>query len=267
MEIDFGPTQRVKKEREDTMICGGLIEFNPNNHRYRNKTTGKYYYSVSSVANMLDKGEGFNKWIAKCGEEYLMEFIGFPITHDLAKNASKAWEDKRNLAGHQGTTVHDYAEEYSKSVIEGRLRKPFDSNDNAIIAGVNAFEMWRIENKVKFVSAEKICCSHAFKYAGRYDGIIDIDGEDVLVDYKTSSGIKLSHLIQAGGYVYAINEEREAEGQPLVRKAVIVHLNKDTGEYKEYVLEDKYLSLATTIFLSLVNIKTSLKMLNKPFKL
>lgn len=262
IELDFSTCKGGKKEREEAIISGEIIEFNPNNHRYRSKTNGKYLFSISSIANMLDKGEGFNKWIGGCAKEYLEGIKGMAVDEEIAFNASIAYQKKRDKAAAQGIAVHDFAESYSQAQVEGMPIPPIEGiHDKEVLNGINAFLLWVEERKVKFVSSERICAYTELGVAGRYDGIISEDDEDILIDYKTSNSVHDAHFIQLGGYLVALNHERSKNGEKAISKAILIHLNKETGEYTEYEVSADKAKLVKGIFITLASIKNQLKLI------
>ena len=89
---------------------------------------------------------------------------------------------------------------------------------------------WAKEEKPKFISTERVVVDQLKRSAGRYDLLCEINGSRVCVDYKTSSGVYPSHLIQAS--MYAKWEEGD-------NQAAILHLNAKTKKgYKLHLVEN-----------------------------
>jgi len=105
----------------------------------------------------------------------------------------------------------------------------------------NAYEMylkWERQTKVKMLSKyqEIQLVSPEYKYGGTPDAIGEIDGEIVLLDWKSSNGLYPDMLLQLSAYNHLINEGiRMDTGEPLGLKITGgFHLCRFAKEFPDF---------------------------------
>lgn len=135
-------------------------------------------------------------------------------------------------ARQRGSAVHEYAEEY---LLCGEL--DFDRIETECLPYVENFVNWARTYKPKVLYTEyKMGCE---EFAGTLDLICEIDGQIILVDYKTTSAIdKKSLSVQLEGYnrlanLYGIKIDR----------FMYLHLKKDGWVFKDIVLDPTWFNL------------------------
>ena len=177
------------------------LYFDPDTHTYY--WDGKIVPSVTEIAKPISSGRlnELPKWIVE--------------------NARQ-----------RGSAVHEYAEEY---LLCGEL--DFDSIEAEYLPYVENFVNWARTYKPKVLYTEyKMGCE---EFAGTLDLICEIDGQIILVDYKTTSAIdKKSLSVQLEGYnrlanLYGIEIDR----------FMYLHLKKDGWVFKDIVLDPTWFNL------------------------
>ena len=150
-----------------------------------------------------------------------------------------------------GKQVHGYAEACLRATMKGASgafpSRP-DTKDERIHLGCDAFDEWIRAHDVRIIEPERVIFSEQYFYAGTADVYGYIDGELVVGDFKTSSGIWNEHLLQTAAYQNALEEElsKRIEARWLIR------LDKKTGEFhaERYARND----LHTSAFLALLDV-------------
>ena len=98
------------------------------------------------------------------------------------------------------------------------------------------------------MESEKHGYSKKHKFAGIIDSIATINKKLTLLDFKTSSGVYPEQHMQAGAYKLMYEEMTGRK----IEETIILHLNKKTGEFKTYKVDD--IVDAQKSFLSMINI-------------
>jgi len=234
------------------------IEFYPESHKY--KLVGQKFYlpSVTGITGIIDKSRVLVNWAVGLTKDYLLEKFnsGEKIDLDLIYEACNQHNKKKEEAASIGTQVHDWAEKFSIAMRNGQEMPDIrDDFDDRVIMGINAFIDWYKEHKVKLIDAERLVYSKEHEFCGLADAIAEINGKLVLIDYKTAKGIYTDMYYQVAAYFLAYNEEMEQINNKLLDSAMIVHFNKETGEFciKEFSSED--LKKNTDTFLACLEIK------------
>ncbi len=135
-------------------------------------------------------------------------------------------------ARRRGSAVHEYAEEY---LLCGEL--DFDRIEPEYLPFVENFVNWARTYKPKVLYTEyKMGCE---EFAGTLDLICEIDGQIILVDYKTTSSIdKKSLSVQLEGY----NRLAKLYGIEIDR-FMYLHLKKDGWVFKDIILAPTWFNL------------------------
>jgi len=195
---------------------------------------GEGYPSVTTILKVLAKPE-LTYWIKQ--RVYRATADNPDISEGEACMADVEYMQK---AGNEGSLTHDIVDgdfkgvEYTKESImktleeqkyKGNLKHPINEAYGKVRAYLDAFENFTKDHKLKVKESEGTVYSHTHKYAGTFDGIFDINGENWLIDWKTSNGIYWDYRIQIIAYKKALEEMGKN-----VDRCVIVQL-KNNGEY------------------------------------
>lgn len=144
---------------------------------------------------------------------------------EVLKKCKNAWREKRDKSADTGTLAHGYIEDYIKSGI----KIPTTVSDE-IKNCFNEFIRWEAQHNPTWLGCEIQVGSERHNYAGILDALATIDGKTVLVDFKTSSGIKPEYNIQLAGLQMALEEM----GCHVDQRAIL-HLPK-IGEYEYRII-------------------------------
>jgi CRISPR/Cas system-associated exonuclease Cas4 (RecB family) len=212
------------------------------------------YFSVTQVLALLRKPQ-------------LEGWLKYHTAQDIDKMTKDALEI--------GTLVHECIENF---VITGKATVALGGGETDNVStlvvdslknALNGFISFQktLSTKLKIVEHQLISDEH--KVNGTIDCIgIDSDGNGVLLDWKTCSakdGKKLpvypEAKLQVAAYASLYNLiEGGKNGNPEIKKAIIVALSKDQQQYRAVELDEKEIKeLFENIFLPLVQIKYALK--------
>lgn len=221
-----------------------LLEYLPNSHTY--KIDGDRKIGVTTITGIINKealmlyplAEAINymKQNLLIGEEDQATTWTTKELQECIEKANNAWRAKNLRGTDAGTIGHDWLERYLRAVKEGtELPKPMERVDlsqfgpnpdktkdeyiratdmNNIISAIEEFTEWFEENDVEIVEVERIIYSKQYDYAGRFDALLRINGQLIMIDFKTSNpsrdfahGIYPENFSQLGGYDIAYTEE------------------------------------------------------------
>ncbi len=129
------------------------------------------------------------------------------------------YRETRDKAGDIGTLVH--------AIIEARLNdKPQPlPEDEAAARAVKAFLRWEKQNKIQILEQETQLVSEEYGYGGTLDAVGFVDGEHILLDWKTSKGVYKNYLLQLGAYWQLWNENHP--DRPITGGAWLVRFSKE----------------------------------------
>jgi len=179
---------------------------------------GEAEWSYASVTSKID--DSFPKGY------YLMQW---------AKEAGIAAQGIFEKAGEEGTRVHIAIDD----LLHGAKLNITDMNDREKKC-LMSFVDFLDEYKPKILKAEHMIVNHKHKYAGTLDLVCNIDGQDYVVDYKTSKSVYDSHKLQVAAYLHAAEGELNAPkpailhlGNPKLKKATFSFIEFDQEQYWE----------------------------------
>lgn len=145
--------------------------------------------------------------------------------------------------GDIGTCAHTFFEESLTQKITSRKEWP----DHIVDAGApcrELFKRWRVGKRVKVYTSELRLLSERWRVGGTLDMVARInDGPLVLIDFKTSSGIRPTYLAQVAAYVDMLEEHHGKT----VASALIVRFGKD-GHCDELEVSGDLLDLGRELF-------------------
>lgn len=147
------------------------------------------------------------------------------------KQTKYACNTKLEAAGEIGTALHERIEWELKKALYG----PSGFMEPPVIAqeaqwAFDAWQKWREESKLEPLMIEQRVYSIKYGFAGTTDIIGKVNGQLVVGDWKTSSGVYLEHLIQVSAYREALHEMGHYTGERI--GGVVVKLPKTAGDKK-----------------------------------
>lgn len=141
---------------------------------------GQRIPGVTTVLGVLDKGQGLKNWLMKNG----------PRANDIMKRA-----------GEYGDLVH--------GVIEGYIsgQKATLGKDMAQI--LDNFKVTLEPHVAEWLMSEEKLISEKYQYGGTLDAVFKHkDGRTILLDVKTSNGMRDEYIHQLAAYQQALTEEK-----------------------------------------------------------
>ena len=219
--------QEIKREKHCLYKGAVEIEYLPDSHIYYLLKDGKELpkkkrlVGSSTIANQLDKSTPMVLWATRLYTKVVKRIMGDGVSFTAADVISMltigevAHKEDKEKAGSIGDYVHAFAEQYSKDkdakeaysrTIE-ELGEPSAEMVKQVQTGCVGLVKWIKEQKLKFISAEKIVYSRKVGFVGRYDAIVEINKKRYLLDWKTAKGVYSSHIYQGSGYFKAHEEE------------------------------------------------------------
>ncbi|KUN16527.1 hypothetical protein AQJ23_44855 [Streptomyces antibioticus] len=186
---------------------------------------------VTSVGNMLPK-DYLTFWAAKESAEAAVE--NWDIVSELCKRDPKGAVDylknahrrKSKAATDLGSAAHDYFERLARGEVVSDRSVHMDVKPH-----VRWFREFLAEFQPRFLYLEETVWSDAHKYAGSFDAIAEIDGEIVLLDWKTSAKVYDSVALQLSAYRYAdriiLADTGESVPVPQMAGGAVLHVRPE----------------------------------------
>lgn len=167
--------------------------------RYRN-TANKI---VPSVTTIIGGNLGWNKGV----------LLGW--TKKMMRQGIDP-DKVRDAAADVGTLAHSLIEEHITERAPHLETVPVNRDDyspahmklamNAFQAFLDWAETWEINFESPDVLSEERLVSEWYQFGGTLDFIVPLQGELVLIDFKTSNGLYVEHRIQLAAYQYLYKE-------------------------------------------------------------
>lgn len=180
-----------------------------NTHRPYHLADGAIIPSVTTILGVLDK-PGLPHWAWECGKEGL------------------DYREVRDAAGRVGTIAHYLIACHLKGEEADYLIPP-DEADKAERC-LRKYLAWEKEHPLSPVMIETPLISEEFRYGGTPDLLAELNGEFVLVDFKTGGAIYDSYFYQVAAYRQLLTEQ----GWP-VASARILRISADDSDFEEVV--------------------------------
>ena len=139
----------------------------------------------------------------------------------------------RDAAGEIGTVAHGLIEEFFTKEPFNVYEYPAESIAVARLCyeGFRAFES---TNDLECYHAEVPVVHEDMLYGGTLDWVGKINGEEVLLDFKTSNNIYMSHRIQQAAYMELYRHEYGVT----LEKSYLLHMDKEQGGYELHCYVD-----------------------------
>lgn len=177
------------------------VEFDEDEHTY--KCDGDLYTGVTQVCRVNSKS-WLHLWTTKENYRYMKENWDLEKEYteeekeELLMEAKNAHKTKSEKAQEIGTKIHKWIEDY----IKGEEPEMIEGHEKTL----NSFKEWEKENNVKWIKSELIVASKKHKVAGTLDGLALVNGELVLIDFKTSKRFNKSAFLQTAAYKMCLEE-------------------------------------------------------------
>ncbi len=266
----------AKTITERHQLYGGsvLVDYYPTSHRYKlisvdGVEKNEWLKSPSGIVGKLDKSRPLMGWAVNCFYDKVVEDMrdGESFTKDdvlsMLALGKGAYNERKKEAADVGTVVHFYAQNHHdlKDVTEAEGYDELNEADQAKARnGGQAFDTWYAQLGGTSVASEFLVFSKKEKFAGRCDDLVSVNGEHIILDYKTSKGVYTDQIYQVTSYMKAREEEYP---EIKIAGARLIHLIKDdvldkdgnvikkAGEYGEVYLTRADLVQAYMVFKAL----------------
>lgn len=199
------------------------VLFDPQPHKYFWNDTE--IVSATTIAKITTPAAAIGNWSSKICSEKFKELIQAGKTYDeiqileYSELIKKAPNTFMQQAGTTGSFVHDAIERYI------HFKEEPNFTNQGMAKSFMKFKEWYLKQKgLEIVNTECIVLSRKHFFTGTYDALFkNGKGEYILYDWKTSSGIRDSYLIQCYLYGLAIEEQFDFK----VSQGVIVNSTKE----------------------------------------
>ena len=175
-------------------------------NRFYTSEDDQFVPSVTTILQAYPKDAHFYSWLKQVGEEA---------------------DAIRDEAGRRGSIVHSLTERYDAGEEIGLLDN--GGNIGYKLAEWNMFEKYvdfRKNNQFDVIHSEFNIISPKLGFAGTIDRIIQINGENILVDIKTSNQVYDHYWLQLAAYKKLMQEHYHSIN--VVDRVAILWLNSKT---------------------------------------
>jgi hypothetical protein len=230
-----------------------VLSFDKDNHTYW--IDDRPIFGVTSITNVPSK-PALRYWVAKEIINYLTTNLPINTPLDevqkqtLLQEARKSPFKKRDKTADVGTLIHNWLEEYVKSVI-AQSPPPKPPVNPQMKSAINSFLKWTKTHKVKFISSEQKVYSKKYDYAGTLDLEADVDGKRTIIDFKTGRAIYPEMTLQAVAYLQAKEEEEEIKYNGGVK---ILRLSQTDDPFEVMEIERKKVPELLKVFIACLTI-------------
>jgi hypothetical protein len=220
-----------------------MIQFNEKSHRYfyeknltlhtltgdKRKKVKVYVPSVTTILNVINK-PALIPWAVRTTVDYIgthLDELKNSLTagqaNDIFNEAKQASKAVSQEAMDIGTQVHEAiecffkGEAYDLTTMPDPARKAYSS-----------FLDWVNGARFKCEATEVRLYNEQDNYAGTCDAVGTIDGDVVLIDFKTGSGIYPEATLQVSAYARAYS----LKNVDIIQRAYIVRFGKDSAQFE-----------------------------------
>lgn len=221
-------------------LYGGrvTVDLNPRNHRYYVSHTKAAPDGVTTLCSGTIPAFQLIDWAGRtCAQAIrdeclrVLEETGlFPEQSAflaICEECETAHNKVRDAAGDAGSAIHDLIEKHLKG-------EPYEApGDEITNRGFVAFLKWLEQTDIEILEVERLIYSEQYFYCGKTDIVGRRKRKLLIGDFKTgnSAGYE-KEWYQLAGYAVAIEEETGDK----IEEGLIVHIDKKTGKFTEYVI-------------------------------
>lgn len=225
------------------MAYGKLFMYVNQGHKYIFDGVERKGRSVTTILNRVLAKQGLALWPLDVAMKLLASRLPSISQKDLEEAAGEHIK-LRNKGGDTGTVTHGLIAQILTGSEHALDARPTPE----VTLALSAFANWRDVMNPKVLASEQMVASLRGNYYGTFDGIFEINGRLVMVDFKTTNtsreapdGIYAKDFIQLGGYLAAYTEE-SAEHAYDIDLLMIVSIQKN-GKWAVKTNEDLNLSI------------------------
>ena len=191
-------------KRED--VNNNVIEFRPNDNRYRYKVNGETKRGVTTLISARFGKAPLMLWAKKLpltALEWQLESEGKSkdYIYNFIDNLKKKISELEIKDATTGTLMHSYCEDY----INGKKVVP--PTTEPLITMFNKFTKWWDNRGYTVLATEQTCYSEELDVCGTFDAVVkDKNGKTILLDFKTSKDFYPDQPIQIATYKKLIED-------------------------------------------------------------
>lgn len=204
---------------------------------YRYEIDGEKVQSVTTILGKALAKPALTTWASKTVANYAVdnwrELSRLPVSERLARLQGAPWAD-RDSAALKGTQVHSLAEKLQAGANPDDLDQKYAGQAKACAAFLSDFNVEPLYSEVPLFS-------RTYRYAGTADLIGRINGQCVVLDYKTNrSGLfpDVAYQLCAYSRCDILLDGQEEKPVPPITRAVAVHLRNDGYTAVPVLIED-----------------------------
>ena len=208
--------------------------------------------------------EGIEEYRRKRCDTYKWDNLGIPRVTNIIETCSDNkylinWAARLGYQGYAietkkattiGSRVHEMIENYllNGNDLDVSFKTP-PSYMRYILQSYQNFKNWflflasmRYNIEVLAIEKELVCPW----YGGTCDGIVNINGKNYIIDFKTSKKISPSYILQTCAYMWIINSGY-ANDIPHIDGVGIIRGDKEKEKFEDYFLNESYSNDANII--------------------
>lgn len=171
---------------------------------------GKRVPGVTTIVGRFKDAGGLIHWAWAQG----MEGIDYRKTRDDAADA--------------GGIAHDMIE----ADVHGRALPEFEKADpehvKLALKALDAFRTWRSQVSLEILETEVPLVSEALRFGGTFDALARVNGQVVLLDWKTSNAVYGDYIAQVAAYRQLL---RERGGANVPETAQLLRFGKEFADF------------------------------------
>lgn len=233
----------MKLKSLEKIIREAGVTFNDDVHTYVN-ALGEFYTGCTTIADAWKK-EFIAPWYAKEAIGAVKEKLGslyIALSEENLGEIDKLLTDAKFTASRKGKEAQamgKIAHAYIQRIIGSNLSDgphagiSWAEEPTEVQNSVISFVRWMGNKNIQWLASEEIVASHKYKIAGTLDALAIIDGVPTIVDFKTSSQLSESALLQCAGYHIMLSEMGF-----VVRQWVVLRIPKDGNPAEDIFVDD-----------------------------
>jgi hypothetical protein len=210
----------------------------PGGRHYIHPVTGVLVPSVTTILGVLDK-PALVGWAARSVAEYAadnMEALGLLGRDERVALLKGVPFRNRDKAADRGTDAHTYAE---RRLVFGIAPNPSNRSEELVDEVLDHLDPHPL-------LTEATVFNLTYGYAGTFDGIWEVDGRTVMVDWKSGKGVYSEAGLQMNAYARGEQVVTASEIRPMPRvdEAWVIHV-PNTGGWKVHpvtLAEDEWIA-------------------------
>lgn len=194
------------------------LYFNPDARNRYQLQDGTAPVGVTTILSKVLAKEALMLWPMNMATGWLRDnCLDKVLTEIHIEEARRAYVKKSDKGKDVGTEVHEAIEAYLKAHNTPGITDLYVPTNEAGKA-YQSFCKWFESQNIKVLATEQIVYSRSGNYAGTFDTLLQIDGQTVLCDVKTTNisqsapqGIYPEYFLQLGAYSKAHKEENHSD--------------------------------------------------------